>query len=226
MFDASEIKAAVGLLDQGNDAHWEADGTPKLSALRELLKNDKLTEDDVDDAIGAYKRLEVKGAAQAPTPAEQGAASVPLAPAVEELHPLDPSTAEAQLADATRKRDALVGEISKVEKVRDEAQAKISSLQALVDCEIVRIETYSPRVTHAQAVKAIQRQTVETLARNKGVLVTAATALRGAGVNATIYPSKLDEARATQRRTPEQVQNMAKFVEGRVRDVADRAKVQ
>lgn len=221
MIDAATIKTAVELLNIDDDSKWEADGTPKLSVLQTDLNNKDLTLDDVDEAIGAFKRPDPeargkgkgkgKAAKAAETPAEQGAAAVPPVAETAEPDPLDPTTAKAQLDDARAKQAKYREHITAKEAERDAAQVDINELKVLMDEQTIRIETFEPRVSQAEAVKAIQRQTQERLANQKHNQGIAAAALQASGVQA-VYPSRLDAVLATRKRSPEESKNYATYV--------------
>lgn len=210
MVDANEIKAAIELMDAKDDAQWEADGSPKLDILKTLTNKPELTLDDVDEAVGAFKRgqkVKVAKHADETKPVE------PIAPAVD-LSKLDPNGPEyaTEVVRVARAEDArLKVLVAEAEAVRNAAANEVKKLTAARDEQVIIIERYAPQITHAQAVKAIQAQTVKNLADTKGRVALATQALAATGQQ-LVYPSKLDATLAMRKRTPEQATNFAKFV--------------
>lgn len=217
------IKAAVEMLDSADDALWEKDGSPSLEALRALTGNSKLTSDDVDEAVGAFKRPggNTVGSNQGNPESKQDNEEVAVTanPEPEPARdrpkqapdPRDPLEAKNIVADAEQDLNVVRAEIEEVEALRNECNERLVKLNARKSHDLRQIEIYAPRISQADAVKAIQRQTQERLIQQKSAAITSAEALRAAGIGKT-YPSVLDSHLANRRRTPEQTANYAKYV--------------
>jgi hypothetical protein len=216
---AKDIKTAVEMLDPKDDAHWEKDGSPKMSQLKQLTGNPKLTSDDVDEAVGAFKRPggdTIGGSAPEAEPEVVVAApAAPVEPARDRprqaADPRDPLDARVIVEESLEALSDLRAEIDETEKARNELQEKLNELNLRKSENQRRIETYSPRITQAESVKAIQRQTIERLAAQKAAQISSAAALAAAGVHQS-YPSKLDASLANRKRSPAETANYAKFV--------------
>jgi hypothetical protein len=207
MIDAKKIREAVQALDSKDDSVWEADGSPKLDILKTLTDEPTLTIDDVEEA-GIFKRGEKAKPAQAKTKTEANAKDEV------DVSTLDPQSPEFAMAVVTKARaeDAsLREEIVAHEAELEKHKAAISKLTAARDQQIIIIETYEPKISHAQAVKAIQQQTVNTLRATRERMAVA-TQVLGPGGTAVTYASRLDAAMASRKRTQEQTANYAKFV--------------
>lgn len=206
---AEEIVAAVQLMDVADNELWEADGAPKLDAVRTLAGNDKLTAEDVAAATNGFKRPV--------PPAVQSAAKVPSADADKPDLLTLPEAAPSQAdIDAKLVEEARVGlaaaeaEIAAINEERGELNKRLDVVIAAKDVHAKLIERLGPRVTFAEGVKRIQEQTVKRLADIKESSALAKAALQATGTN--IYPSLLDASFGNRKRTPEQQANMAKYV--------------
>ena len=198
-----DIKAAVELLDVKDDAQWNKDGTPKLEAVRDNLKDQTVKKEDVLAAIGDYRR---PGAEPGP-----GTGGADKEDEVTAATPVDPTQELVARLDAARERRDSLGREMDVEheKIRV-ANHRIAQLTVLQDKEITFIEANEKQVSHAEIVKRIQKQTQERLAQTVQATQGLNEVLKQSGLGA--YPSKLDQTMALRRRTPEQQANYAKFV--------------
>lgn len=234
MTTANDIKDAVAVMDSNDSTLWEAPGRPKIDILRTLVGDQKIEDVDVEAALGLLPkndRTDDLMGLQAALPNMPEAAKDPkdkppqvqTAPAVPIPDPLpnDPTKltfeeAQAVVVRARNEIAKLSEEQAGLEVQRDEAVRKLDALRVRKDVHATIIETYGPRVTHAESVKAIQRQNVERLASTKELMRVSQVALSAAGVKS--YPSKLDESRAVRRRDPEQTARMAQFTLQRARE--------
>lgn len=191
-----DIKAALALLDLNNDAHW-VDGKPNLQMLQEAL-GPELTVEDVNRVTGGADRI---GIARA-----RGVImALPDAPPVN----------ESQIAREKVKKaeTSLVDLEAQIGETMTEQQALQRRLDGLHQARDRLVETVASgvQVSHADAVKQIQMQSVRAAEAKKQALQVAAAALNVAGIGKA-YPSKLDEDLAKRKRSPDHVKNMGKFV--------------
>lgn len=235
------IRSAVALLiTTDNPEQWEADGSPKLAAIQDLVGAD-VTAEDVALAApeGGFKR-----------PAKEEPAS-PLslsatAPVTLPEHPhADPQddAREEGLGDGTlptataaapvelpepvqiiRKSQAAIKsiepELAEVVKTVEAAGKRLQELQAIKNQHIERIEAATEKVTQAEAVRRVQAQTQKNALEQKQRTQLAATALKASGFQ--VHASPLDAAMANRKRTPESVQNQAKHVHQRAKENLER----
>jgi hypothetical protein len=223
MKDANLIASAVKQLNVKDDAQWEPDGAPKLELIQRLANDKDITVDDVQEAIGAFKRgdkLKAQPPTQSKAPESKDPALVAATaadtpaenePPLESLDPNSPEYADRIVRAARAEDGKLKAQVDDCERKREVLSDEIRKLTAARDAQIILIERFAPRISHAQAVKAIQGQTQRTLADQRVRLATAATILgpHGTPVN---YASKLDASMAMRKRTAEQSANYAKFV--------------
>jgi hypothetical protein len=136
MKDASLIAAAVKQLDGKDGSQWEPDGAPKLELIQRLANDATITVDDVQEAIGAFKRGDkLKAQAQSeakPTKAEAALDAAKAADTPGEGEPplesLDPTSAEYadRLVRAARAEDGkLKAQIDDAEAQREVLADKI-----------------------------------------------------------------------------------------------------
>lgn len=195
-FDAKDINAALVMLDVQNDAHW-TNGQPNLVLLQEVL-GPELTVEDVNSVTKGADRIAIargRGTIMSvPEPAPVNAA---------EIARKDTRTAqqrlaelEAALGDNATKREALNREQDSLNKERD---------------RLVRVVQTGDQVSSADAVKAIQAQSMRAAEDRKAAITLASAAMRAAGIGPT-FPSVLDAQLAARRRGPDHVKNMAAFV--------------
>lgn len=227
MIDANEIKAAVALMDAKDATQWEGNGAPKLDIIQKLMGNAEVTVDDVDEALGAFKRGDAVPAAVKPAKVAKAAAPpVSTAPAVQaepevDISTLDRNSPEYAIAvvRVARAANAIITDaIAASEAVRDEAIKKIVGLRKQADVHIGVIERYGPKASDAESVKAIQAQTLANLKRQKEGTAIAQIALAASG-GVTVFPSKLDQQLSMRKRTTEQQADYAKFVHQRAAEM-------
>lgn len=191
-----DIKAAVELLDVKDDAQWNKDGTPKLEAVRENLKDLTVKKEDVLAAIGDWRR-----------PVAQATADEVTKP----TEPEDPTQALIAKLDAARaRRDDVAKDMEGEHAKIRAANQRINQLTVLHDKEITFIEANEKQVNHAEIVKRIQKQTIDRLAQTKDATSAMAGVLANSGL--AVFPSKLDQTLALRRKTPEQQTNYAAYV--------------
>lgn len=116
--------------------------------------------------------------------------------------------------------DAALAELDpKIQEARQkmaDAEKEFKALVAERDTHLVIKDKYGEKLSHADAVRRIQAQTVKTLQETKDKMVLASTALRGAGLS--VFPSKLDEAMSLRKKPTDHVANHAKFIQQRQAD--------
>lgn len=193
-----DVKAAIDLLDVLNDAHWNPDGSPKLEVLQEAL-GPELTAADVVKALEGAGRVSIARA--------KGKII-----ALPEPEPLDEiQIARVKTKTAHENLAKLEDEIAGVVRRQIALGQEMAVLVAQKDEEICTIAKYSPKVSDADAVKAIQRQTTEAAELRKRTMATVKDTLIAAGI-APQYPSLLDQQLAMRKRSPEHAMNMAKYI--------------
>lgn len=203
MKDSAAIKRVVEGLNKDDPTLWDADGTPKLETVQILMDDETINAEDVDEAIGAFKRTDSKAAA--PAPQEPGAI-----PPFNPMNPNDPIRSQAIVEEAETNLIALRESIDEQEKAREQANDRIKELKAQADVFILAIARHKPNFTHADAVKRIQAQTIAQLEERKRTTAAVAGILAQSGN--PVMPSRLDAALQMRRRTPEQIKNMAVFL--------------
>lgn len=203
MKDSAAIKRVVEGLNKDDPTLWDADGTPKLETVQILMDDETINAEDVDEAIGAFKRADSKAAA--PAPQEPGAI-----PPFNPMNPNDPIRSQAIVEEAETNLVALRESIDEQEKAREQANDRIKELKAQADVFILAIARHKPNFTHADAVKRIQAQTIAQLEERKRTTAAVAGILAQSGN--PVMPSRLDAALQMRRRTPEQIKNMAVFL--------------
>lgn len=62
---AEEIQAALPKLNPVDNKDWTEGGAPSLTRIRALLKNDKVTQEQLDEVAGNHKRPDMTKAAPA-----------------------------------------------------------------------------------------------------------------------------------------------------------------
>jgi hypothetical protein len=216
MASATDIKAAVELLDVADDNLWEANGVPKLSVIRATLKDETVQASALQRAIGDFRRPvknpePAKEEAKVETPAPIAAASTEREDNI--TVPPAPTSTErllAQVEAARVRRDELGDEMAAERTKRDEAARRLHELAQLQNKEIAWLEANEPQVTQAEAVKRVQAQTVARLAGGVAASHAMADILKATGQK--VFPSVLDQSLAMRKQTPEQKANYAKFV--------------
>lgn len=223
------IRSAVSLLITTNDpAQWESDGSPKLSAIQDLVGAD-VTAEDVAKAApeGGFKfpgkEVEEVKTANAlavtppppPDPAanaaddarEDGLGDGRTEPAVVNVDTPEPAKVikshQAALA-------AIDPEMAELAKTVERAGERLKELQAKKDVHVTAIEQNTAKLSAADAVRRVQQQTQKNLNEQKQRTQLAATALKASGFQ--VHASPLDASYANRKRTPEQTANMAKHV--------------
>lgn len=198
MNSKKDIKAAVELLDPKNDLHWNADGSPSLKVLQEAL-GPELTVEQVNDAVGKdglEKFARGRGViVSLPEPEEPNEISVARQKTTE---------ARAAIADLDAKIEVNTSK-------RIELDRELDQLTTQKDAQIRQLAVYSPKVSDADAVKAIQRQTIEQNKKRIAALAVVQGAASAAGIGPQ-YPSVLDQRLANRPRTPDHAKNMATYV--------------
>lgn len=194
-----DIQAALALLDVANDTHW-VDGKPNLQMLQEALGPELTPEDvvrnitdkkgNVLDRIGIARSRGVIMSLPDPAPANE---SVLTRKAV--------STAEEKLKEIEVQLGAVSGE-------RQALDRKTDALNAERD-RLVRIMQGGNQVSQADAVKAIQAQSMKAAQDRK---TATAAAMQAAGINPQ-FASKLDQDLAMRKRDPAHAQRHALHIQ-------------
>lgn len=191
-----DIKLALAALDVANDAHW-VDGKPNLQMLQEAL-GPELTVEDVNRVTGGADRIAIargRGVIM----------SVPEAPPVNESQVARGAVknAETKLAEIEVQLGAVSGE-------RQALDRKTDALNAERD-RIIRIIQGGNQVSSADAVKAIQEQSMKTAIERKAAIQSASAVMLAAGVKPQ-FASKLDQDLALRKRDPGHAQRHAAHI--------------
>lgn len=195
-FEVADIQAALAMLDVSNDEHW-VDGKPNLLLLQEALGSE-LTVEEVNSITGGADRIAIargRGIIMS-VPESEPVNVAEIARKETQTAQQKLASLEAQLGANATKREALNREQDALNKERD---------------RLVRVVTSGEQVSSADAVKAIQAQSVQARIDQKAAVTLASAAMRAAGIGPT-YPSVLDQQLASRKRGPEHVKAMAAFV--------------
>jgi hypothetical protein len=191
------IKAAIGALVILNDAHW-VDGKPNLEVLKEAL-GPELTVEDVNRVTGGADRAAIaRGRGEI--------VSIPEQAPVNESQDTREKTATAE-----QKLAAMEVKLGEAMERRQGVDKEIEGINAERD-RLVRVVHAGGSVSHADAVKMIQKQSMEVAAQRKAAVVAASAAMIAAGVKPQ-HASILDQQLANRKRTPEQAALHAKFIQ-------------
>lgn len=237
----TDIVAAFELLEAKDDALWNADGTPKLEAIRNAAGDQRIKRDELIDAIGDRRRPVVKESApqeQAPTePATQEKApdpEQPLATGATNTSAADPDADRPDTIVAEKPKVAGVADentpdkqeliemaASRIETIDAEARevdadlqklnARMATLKANREKQKAIVEENQEQLTLAEAVKRVQAQTQANLRANKDRISVAAAAVKAAGASLAPHASPLDAAYATRKRSPEEATRAAAY---------------
>lgn len=198
-----DIKAALALLDVANDAHW-VDGKPNLQMLQEAL-GPELTPEDVTRNVTDKKSglaLDRIGIARS-----RGIIlSLPDAPLANES-----VTTRKAVGTAEEKLKEIEVQLGAVSGERQALDRKTDALNSERD-RLVRIIQGGNQVSSADAVKAIQAQSMKAAQDRKDATLVTAAAMRAAGINPQ-YASKLDQDMAMRKRGPDHAKAHATFIQ-------------
>lgn len=119
--NGKSITDALGQLDAKNDAHWTADGLPRIDTLKSMTGDQTLTRDAVEKANPGFNREKAGGENRVGggAPAAPAPAAPPAPPAVPEV-PADPMA--AALADGWVKHPDAEGFHYKGQEVKTDAE--------------------------------------------------------------------------------------------------------
>lgn len=203
-----DIQAALALLDVANDAHW-VDGKPNLQMLQEAL-GPELTAADVErnitdkksglvlDRIGIARSRGIILSLPEPAPPNESA-----------ILRSQVTTADSKLAEIEVKLGENSGK-------REALQKETDALNAERD-RLVRIKQGGNQVSSADAVKAIQAQSLKAAEDRKAQTLLMAASMRAAGINPQ-FASKLDQDLAMRKRDPEHAQRHAAHIAQQVQE--------
>lgn len=194
--DDSDIKLAINSLDVKDDAHW-VEGKPNFLMLQEAL-GPELTVADVNRITGDADRIDIARA--------RGIImSVPDAPAPNQANESRAATKtaeqkfaeiEVKIGDNAGKREALQKELDGLNEERD---------------RLTRVMQQGAQVSSADAVKAIQAQSMKAAQDRKNATMATTVAMRSTGLNPQ-YASKLDQDTAMRKRDPDHAKRHAAFI--------------
>jgi hypothetical protein len=223
-----DVIAAFQKLDAKDDSLWNKDGTPKLEAIRNAAADQKISRDEMIGSIGDLRRPEVKAApvegdGGAPAAQEATPPASPPAPAADDrpdtVSPQKPHVEgvedtetpdKAKLAAAAEARiKEIDAEIAKATPSLNDSIAEIARLTKLREKEAEVVEANTVILTHAEAVKKVQAQTIANIAANKERLALAQTALAASGFQPP--PSALDAKLRDRKPTRESIAAKAAY---------------
>lgn len=130
MLDLKEIKDAILQLDSENPNHWLVDGSPKLEAIRFILKDQTITREQVTEALKV-------DTTEVPTVIEPNInTQIVWDDSVEQKSEegVDISLVE-QAKRLLENRDALDDEIAELTKYRAEVNAKLEEIESQLEKE-------------------------------------------------------------------------------------------
>lgn len=191
-----DIKLVIDQLDLNDDKHW-VDGKPNLQMLQQALGSE-LTVEDVNRVTGGANRIAIaRGRGiimELPdaVPPNQSVISRSQTKTAEQAL----AEIEVKLGDNATKHEALQKELDGLNAERD---------------RFIRIVQTGAQVSSADAVKAIQAQSMKAAEDRKAATLVTAAAMRAAGINPQ-FASKLDSDLALRKRGSDHAAAHAKFI--------------
>lgn len=206
MATAEKIREALELM-KVNPANWNSDGTPKLTALQVIAGDDTITMAQMVQAAGGVPSKDDTDAESTGDSADATKAAPQ--PAIDTSKPDaegDEGTGDGKAPEPEEPthQDIIAGATEAITELEPEVQAAKAQAQAAADTLAAItakkdalgqvIEEHTEKLSRAQAVQRIQRQTQEGLERRKESLQAVHKAAQQVGV--LQYASELDASLA------------------------------